>query len=150
MRILQNTWEALFSEKLSYMFYTRVREELIEHIWNTGNGKDKEMLAQEVMKMYVNCKIAEKLDIFTDTDGQQYHQYLFPRFRGVTTNFTRRVPVAASEQDGKDYDTLVKRYEEPTEFLSVLTTVAMLGTEEEERVWDGDQWHVTDHPYLMM
>ena len=140
MKTITPTWNTLFGEKAGDVYFTRERCELIENLWKKGGSKAKEGLACKVMDMYADAGVAKGLEVFTDVDGQKYHQYLFPKFKGVVMHFTRRVPFGIEDQDGSAYDELVGRYEDVEHFVMILSTAGMLGTEDEEYLKNGETY----------
>ena len=72
------------------------------------------------MDQFIAEGTARKLDVFTDEDGQQYHQYMFCDFHGEDLKYIRRIPFGKKGQDNYTYEALLRKNEVPLNFVRVM------------------------------
>jgi len=113
-KLRQNAWKLLMDNN-GHKNFIWMRAQLICEIWQEAkDGKVKEEFLCLAMDQHVDEQIARKMDNFTDSEGQQYHQYMFCNFFGDDMNYIRRIPFGFKGQDKWAYEALLTKYETPT------------------------------------
>lgn len=92
---------------------------MMAELWEHAKGKDLEKLMLMSMERHIDQGTARQMDNFTDSDGQEYYQYMFIDPIGNDTNHIRRLPFATQEQDRYAYEDLLEKNEIPTNYLRV-------------------------------
>jgi hypothetical protein len=91
-----------------------MRAQLICEVWEHSDGKGREEFLCMAMDQHIGNGVARKIEDFTDSDGQVYHQYMFSYPDGKDANYIRRIPVGHKGQDKYAYEAILKKYETPT------------------------------------
>lgn len=123
-------WELLFGKNVHGDFVW-MRVQFLADTWEHADGKGKEELMCMAMEQHVTEGMARKLEEFTDTDGQKYHQYMFCDFQGYDLNYIRRIPFGEKGQDKYAYEALISE-ETPKNFVRVMLEAGEMRKRKEE------------------
>lgn len=126
----QQAWDLLFGDNVKGDFIW-MRTKFLADTWDHADGKGKEELMCMAMEQHVEGGVARKLDIFTDADGQQYHQYMFCHFNGYDLNYIRRIPFGQKGQDKYAYEALISE-ETPKNFVRVVLEAGQMREQKEK------------------
>lgn len=127
-----SAWDLLFGEGERHMNLVWMRINVLADVWEAADGKGREELMCMSMDQHVSNGLARKLDVFTDEDGQQYHQYMFCNFFGQDINYIRRIPFGEKKQDKYAYSATLERYETPANFMRVTLEANELKKQKDE------------------
>jgi hypothetical protein len=113
----KKAWDLLWGpgEKNSNIIWMRVQ--MMAEVWEGSKGDRLEQLMLMSMERHLDLGLVRKMDIFTDADGQQYHQYMFLDPYGNDFNHIRRLPFGTKDQDRYTYEALLEKNEIPTNYL---------------------------------
>lgn len=126
----QRAWGLLFGDNVKGDFIW-MRMKFLADTWEHADGKGKEELMCIAMQQHVEEGMARKLDVFTDADGQQYHQYMFCHFNGYDLNYIRRIPFGEKGQDKYAYEALISE-ETPKNFIRVMLEAGQMRDQKEK------------------
>lgn len=126
----QRAWDLLFGDNVKGDFIW-MRMKFLADTWEHADGKGKEELMCMAMQQHVEEGMARKLDVFTDADGQQYHQYMFCHFNGYDLNYIRRIPFGQKGQDKYAYEALISE-ETPKNFVRVMLEAGQMRDQKEK------------------
>lgn len=127
-----SAWDLLFGEGDRHQNLVWMRINVLADVWEGADGKGREELMCMAMNQHVENGLARKLDVFTDADGQQFHQYMFCNFFGQDLNYIRRIPFGEKKQDKWAYESLLNKYETPANFIRVMLEAGQLKSQKEE------------------
>lgn len=112
-------WDLLWGpgEKHSDIIWMRVQ--MMAEVWEHSKGTQLEQLMIMSMERHIDQGTARKMDMFTDTDGRQYHQYMFIDPYGNDLNYIRRLPCAQKDQERFGYEHELEELGIPTNYLRI-------------------------------
>ncbi len=115
----KKAWDLLWGpgEKNSNIIWMRVQ--MMAEVWEHSKGEELEKLMLMSMERHLDMGLARKMDVFTDADGLQYHQYMFLDPYGDDFNHIRRLPFGSKGQDRYAYEALLLRNEIPINYMRV-------------------------------
>ena len=111
-RLRKQAWELLMDNN-GHSQFVWMRAQLICEAWQGADGKGKEEFLCMAMNQHIEQEMARKIEDFTDSDGQKYHQYMFCDFFGCDVDYIRRIPFGFKGQDKWAYEALLTKYETP-------------------------------------
>ncbi len=113
----KKAWDLLWGpgEKNSNIIWMRVQ--MMAEVWEGSKGDRLEQLMLMSMERHLDLGLARKMDIFTDADGQQYHQYMFLDPYGNDLNHIRRLPFGTKDQDRYTYEAMLEKNEIPKNYM---------------------------------
>lgn len=115
----KKAWDLLWGEGEKRSDIVWMRVQMMAECWEHSKGKNLEQLMLMSMERHIDMRLARKMDMFTDADGQQYHQYMFLSPYGHDMNHIRRLPCAIKDEDRYSYESRLEKCEIPTNFLRV-------------------------------
>jgi hypothetical protein len=127
-----SAWELVFGEGERHSNLIWMRVQFLAETWERSDGKSKEELMCLAMDHHVLNGLARKLDVFTDENGQQYHQYMFCNYWGQDINYVRRIPFGEKKQDKWAYEAMLEKFETPANFVRVMMEASELNKQREE------------------
>jgi len=131
----QRTWALLMDNNAGSRFVW-MRARLLMEVWQHGDGKKKEEFLCMAMDQHIENGFARKMENFTDTDGQEFHQYMFTHPSGFDAKYIRRIPLGFKGQDKYAYEALLTKYETPNGLQMMLEAGQMKSKKEE---WLGNK-----------
>lgn len=131
-KLRDSAWDLLFGEGERHSNLVWMRVNVLADVWNAADGKGREELMCMAMDQHVSNGLARKLDVFTDADGQQYHQYMFCNFFEQDINYIRRIPFGEKKQDKWAYTAMLEKYETPANFMRVMLEAGELKKQKDE------------------
>lgn len=115
----KKAWDLLWGEGEKHSDIIWMRVQMMAECWEHSKGEQLEQLMLMSMERHIDMRLARKMDIFTDEDGQQYHQYMFLDPYGNDLKHIRRLPCATKDEDRYSYEARLEKCEIPTNFLRV-------------------------------
>lgn len=115
----KKAWDLLWGEGEKRSDIVWMRVQMMAECWEHSKGKNLEQLMLMSMERHIDMRLARKLDMFTDAEGQEYHQYMFLSPYGNDMNHIRRLPCAIKDEDRYAYEARLEKCEIPTNFLRV-------------------------------
>lgn len=115
----KKAWSLLWDDGEKHRDLIWMRVQMMAECWEHSKGENLEKLMLMSMERHIDMRLARKMDMFTDADGQQYHQYMFLSPYGHDMNHIRRLPCAIKDEDRYAYEARLEKCEIPTNFLRV-------------------------------
>jgi hypothetical protein len=115
----KKAWALLWDDGEKHRDIIWMRVQMMAECWEHSKGENLEKLMLISMERHIDMRLARKMDMFTDADGQQYHQYMFLSPYGHDMNHIRRLPCAIKNEDRYAYEARLEKCEIPTNFLRV-------------------------------
>lgn len=115
----KKAWDLLWGEGEKHSDIIWMRVQMMAECWEHSKGEQLEQLMLMSMERHIDMRLARKMDMFTDEDGQQYHQYMFLDPYGNDLKHIRRLPCATKDEDCYAYEARLEKCEIPTNFLRV-------------------------------
>lgn len=115
----KKAWDLLWGEGEKHSDIIWMRVQMMAECWEHSKGENLEKLMLMSMERHIDMRLARKMDMFTDVDGQQCHQYMFLNPYGHDMNHIRRLPCATKNEDRYAYEARLEKCEIPTNFLRV-------------------------------
>lgn len=115
----KKAWDLLWGEGEKHSDIIWMRVQMMAECWEHSKGEQLEQLMLMSMERHIDMRLARKMDMFTDEDGQQYHQYMFLDPYGNDLKHIRRLPCATKDEDRYGYEARLEKCEIPTNFLRV-------------------------------
>lgn len=128
----EKAWELLNSKDSTFVW---MRAKLMCEIWEGCDGKKREEFLCHAMDQHIENGMAHKIHLFTDEDGQVFHQYMFHYVDGSDTNYIRRIPIAFKGQEKYTYQALLDKYETPNG-VRLLLEAGQLKSKKDEYIKD--------------
>ena len=118
-KIKKSAWDTLFGEGERHSNIIWMRAQIMAEVWQGAKGKAFEQLMVMSMERHIDQGTARKIDNFVDSDGQEYHQYMFLDPYGNDANYIRRLPFAKKDHEQFAYESLLEKNEIPTNYMRV-------------------------------
>lgn len=115
----KKAWDLLWDDGEKHRDLIWMRVQMMAECWEHSKGEQLEQLMLMSMDRHIDMRLARKMDMFTDADEQQYHQYMFLSPYGHDMNHIRRLPCAIKDEDRYAYEARLEKCEIPTNFLRV-------------------------------
>lgn len=115
----KKAWDLLWGEGEKHSDIIWMRVQMMAECWEHSKGEQLEQLMLMSMERHIDMRLARKMDMFTDEDDQQYHQYMFLDPYGNDLKHIRRLPCATKDEDRYGYEARLEKCEIPTNFLRV-------------------------------
>lgn len=115
----KKAWDLLWGEGEKHSDIIWMRVQMMAECWEHSKGESLEKLMLMSMERHTDMRLARKMDMFTDADGQQYHQYMFLDPYGNDINHIRRLPCAIKDEDRYAYEARLEKCEIPINYMRV-------------------------------
>ena len=115
----KKAWDLLWDDGPKHSDLIWMRVQMMADCWQYSKGESLEQLMLMSMERHLDMGLMRSMDVFTESDGQQYHQYMILDPYGKDTNNIRRLPFVKKDEERLAYENRLEELGIPTNFLRI-------------------------------